>query len=95
MIGLLLVVSLATKGTICFNEKECVPTIGPTFEIKPGDVERRFVWTSDDGASVVLEIVPISRIAPSVRTIPETTFPTEQSTLLVGRELFLTKVATV
>jgi hypothetical protein len=48
MIELLLAVSLVTKGTIYFAEKDCDPTTGSTFEIKPSDVARRFVWTSGD-----------------------------------------------
>ncbi len=37
-----------------------------------------------EAASVVFEIVPISRIAPLLATCPVTTFPIEQSTLLLG-----------
>jgi hypothetical protein len=47
-----------------------------------------------NAATVVLEIVPISRIEPSVRTMPEITWAVEQSTLLPGSELLLTKVPT-
>jgi hypothetical protein len=58
MIELLLAVSLVTKGTIYFAEKDCAPTTGSTFEIKPGDVARHFIWTSGDGENVVLDDVP-------------------------------------
>jgi hypothetical protein len=40
------------------------------------------------------EIVPISRMEPSVRTSPLMTLAMEQSTLVLGSELFFTKVPT-
>src|SRR5437660_164099 len=41
------------KGTICFGT-DCTPATGTAFEVKPADVERRFVWTSADGSSFIL-----------------------------------------
>jgi hypothetical protein len=41
------------KGTICFGT-DCTPTTGVTFDVKPADVERRFVWTSADGSGFIL-----------------------------------------
>jgi hypothetical protein len=45
------------KGTICFGI-ECTPAIGSSFEVKPGDVGRRFVWTSADGSKFILGTLP-------------------------------------
>src|SRR5207247_1986621 len=47
------------KGTICFSgaANDCVSTTGMTFEVKPADTERRWVWTSADGANVVLGVI--------------------------------------
>src|SRR5450756_763099 len=50
-------------------------------------------WLSE-APTVEDEIVPISRIAPLVLTMPEITWAAEQSTLLPGSELNLTSVAT-
>ncbi|HEV7426751.1 MAG TPA: hypothetical protein VGQ46_10315 [Thermoanaerobaculia bacterium] len=41
------------KGTICFGT-DCMPVTGSTFEVKPAEIERRFVWTSVDGSNIVL-----------------------------------------
>ena len=41
------------KGTVCFGS-DCAATTGSPFDVKPADVERRFVWTSSDSSSVVL-----------------------------------------
>src|SRR3954453_13690318 len=41
------------KGTICFGT-DCAPATGTTFDVKPADVERRFVWTSSDGSRFIL-----------------------------------------
>ena len=47
------------KGTLCFGgEKNCIATKGFAFDIKPADTDRQFVWTSDDGANVVLGNAP-------------------------------------
>jgi len=51
------------KGTICFGT-DCMPATGSTFDVKPADVERRFVWMSTDAASVVL-----GTLAPKTATI--------------------------
>jgi hypothetical protein len=57
LLSLLFVVPLVAqeprKGTICFGT-DCSPTSGTTFDVKPADAERRFVWTAADGASFVL-----------------------------------------
>jgi hypothetical protein len=54
-----------------------------------------FTFCRNAAATVVCEMVPISRILPVASTMPGTTCPTEQSTLLPGSELFFTSVATV
>jgi hypothetical protein len=41
------------KGTICFGS-DCTPSTGSTFDVKPADTERRFVWTSNDASNIVL-----------------------------------------
>jgi len=41
------------KGTICFGT-DCTSATGATFDVKPADVERRFVWTGADGSSFIL-----------------------------------------
>ncbi|HEV7487149.1 MAG TPA: hypothetical protein VGQ65_15835 [Thermoanaerobaculia bacterium] len=41
------------KGTICFGT-DCSSTTGTSFDVKPADVERRFVWTGADGSSFIL-----------------------------------------
>src|SRR2546423_10167767 len=45
------------KGTICFGT-DCTPATGTAFDVKPADVERRFVWTSADGSKFVLGTLP-------------------------------------
>src|SRR4051794_8190495 len=45
------------KGTICFGT-DCAPATGTTFDVKPADVERRFVWTSSDGSRFILGTLP-------------------------------------
>src|SRR3954454_621520 len=45
------------KGTICFGT-DCAPATGMTFDVKPADVERRFVWTSSDGSRFILGTLP-------------------------------------
>src|SRR4051812_42270431 len=47
----------AEKGTICFGT-DCAPATGTTFDVKPADVERRFVWTSSDGSRFILGTLP-------------------------------------
>src|SRR4051794_13590415 len=47
----------AEKGTICFGT-DCTPATGTTFDVKPADVERRFVWTSIDGSRFILGTLP-------------------------------------
>lgn len=42
------------KGTICFALTDCAPVTGSAFEVKPADLDRRFVWMSNDASSVVL-----------------------------------------
>ena len=66
-------------------------------ELRDSAVVRPLFFTAwlIEAASVVFEIVPISRIAPLLATCPVTTFPIEQSTLLLGSELFFISVATV
>jgi hypothetical protein len=41
------------KGTICFGT-DCTPASESTFEVKPADVERRFVWMSNDASNIML-----------------------------------------
>ena len=66
-------------------------------ELRESPVVRPLFFTACpiEAATVFLEIVPISRIEPLLAICPATTFPTEQSTLLLGSELFFTNVATV
>jgi hypothetical protein len=45
------------KGTICFGT-DCAPATGTAFDVKPADVERRFVWTSVDGSRFILGTLP-------------------------------------
>jgi hypothetical protein len=45
------------KGTICFGT-DCTPATGTAFDVKPADVERRFVWTSVDGSRFILGTLP-------------------------------------
>jgi len=45
------------KGTICFGT-DCTPVTGTAFDVKPADVERRFVWTSADGSRFILGTLP-------------------------------------
>ena len=45
------------KGTICFGT-DCTPATGTAFDVKPADVERRFVWTSADGSTFILGTLP-------------------------------------
>src|SRR5947209_15825624 len=47
----------AEKGTICFGT-DCTPATGSTFDVKPADIERRFVWTSSDGSRFILGMLP-------------------------------------
>jgi hypothetical protein len=53
-----------------------------------------FTGWANEAAMVCDEIVPISRMAPSDRTMPGMTAATAQSTLLPGSAFFLTNVAT-
>jgi len=55
-------------------------------ELRDSAVVRPLFFTAwlIEAASVVFEIVPISRIAPLLATCPVTTFPIEQSRLLLG-----------
>lgn len=68
-----LIADESPKGTICFGT-DCTPTTGSTFEVKPADVERRFVWTSSDASSVVLgtlaaKAVPIDLDSKDARNV--------------------------
>ena len=69
----------------------------PETVLRDNPVVRPLFFTAwlTDATTVELETVPISRIAPLEFTIPEITFPTEQSTLLPGKECFTTNVATL
>jgi hypothetical protein len=53
LVAVALIAQEPRKGTICFGT-DCSPTSGTTFNVKPADAERRFVWTAADGASFVL-----------------------------------------
>jgi hypothetical protein len=53
LIAIVLFLATPEKGTICFGN-ECTATASLAFDVKPADVERRFVWTSGDGSRVVL-----------------------------------------
>src|SRR5437764_2349348 len=53
LIAVVLFLAVPEKGTICFGN-ECTATAGLVFDVKPAEVERRFVWTSGDGSRVVL-----------------------------------------
>jgi hypothetical protein len=48
-----LIAAESPKGTICLGT-DCTPASGSTFEVKPADAERRFVWMSSDASRVVL-----------------------------------------
>jgi hypothetical protein len=54
------------KGTICFGA-DCTPTTGTAFDVKPADVERRFVWTSADGSTFILGTLPAKATAVDLR----------------------------
>ena len=58
-----LAVLLAVKGTLCFGPKDCTPTTAVQADVKPADADRRFVWTSDDGAKVIVGTIPAKATA--------------------------------
>jgi ABC-type amino acid transport substrate-binding protein len=50
------------KGTICFGT-DCTPATGTAFDVKPADVERRFVWTGANGSTFILGTLPAKATA--------------------------------